>query len=147
MTIRRAHLDDVDLLAPLLDAYRQSLGQPIDLALARDFLKARLIQDEAVLFIAIDTSGTGVGFVQLFPSFSAIAASRTWILNDLYVTPGARRYGLGRELTQAAARFAKEQHATSLQLTIFDENADAQAFYESLGWKRQRKHVLYELQL
>jgi GNAT superfamily N-acetyltransferase len=37
-------------------------------------------------------------FVQLYPSFSSVAARRIWILNDLLVTPPARRRGVGRAL-------------------------------------------------
>lgn len=41
-TIRRATQDDLDLVAPLFDAYRQFYAQPSDLQRARDWLRERL---------------------------------------------------------------------------------------------------------
>ena len=64
-------------------------------------------------FVAV-ADGTGVGFVQLYPTFTSIGAKRAWVLNDLFVVPEARRRGVRRlvfahvgrpELVRALADF------------------------------------------
>ncbi|WP_106475640.1 GNAT family N-acetyltransferase [Phytohalomonas tamaricis] len=143
MPLRRATIDDVEQLAPLLDAYRQFYNQPADLELARRFLQTRLIQDESVVFIYEDNAGQGIGFAQLFPSFSTVSAASIWILNDLFVEESARGYGIGRELIIEAARFAKDTGAASMKLSTQIDNVIAQKLYASQGWQRSDEFYYY----
>src|SRR5690242_3953610 len=91
----RAAAKDAERVAPLFDAYRQFYKQKPDLAAARTFIAERLQRDESVIFLALD-GDKAVGFVQLYPCFSSTAMKRMWILNDLFVTPDARRGEIGR---------------------------------------------------
>ncbi len=86
-----AGLVHLDVLTGLFDAYRQFYGQEPDLLGARRFLEARLRGGDSVVLLAFDATGAGVGFVQLYPSFSSVAMKPIWILNDLFVAPEARR--------------------------------------------------------
>ncbi len=75
--IRRASGADLRTVAELLDGYRQFYGQPADYPLAEAFLRDRFANNESVVFLAVDPqSGAGLGFVQLYPSFSSAAARR-----------------------------------------------------------------------
>src|SRR5579859_667244 len=100
VTTIQAGLEHLDVLAGLFDAYRQFYGQEPDLSGARRFLEARLRGRDSVVFLAFadDATGTGVGFVQLYPSFSSVAMKPIWILNDLFVAPQSRRAGVARSL-------------------------------------------------
>jgi ribosomal protein S18 acetylase RimI-like enzyme len=144
--IRRAGVSDLQLLAPLFDAYRQFYHQPADLAVARQYLASRIEREESVVFLA--TSDTvGYGFVQLYPSFCSVAAQPIWILYDLFVAPSARGRGHGRRLMEAARSFASETGAQRLVLSTADDNHTAQALYESLGYRRDTVFRHYELTL
>jgi ribosomal protein S18 acetylase RimI-like enzyme len=74
-TVRRASIQDLDRLVPLLDAYRQFYGQPSDLIIARQFLGDRLTRNESIVLVAENDGGAAVGFVQLYPTFSSILAA------------------------------------------------------------------------
>ena len=52
--IRRAHIDDLGLITPLFDLYRQFYEQASDLAMAENFLAQRLQHNESVIFLAFD---------------------------------------------------------------------------------------------
>ena len=144
--IRRASTGDLPLLADLFDAYRQFYGQPADYRLAEAFLRDRLAHDESVVFLAIDShTGKGYGFVQLYPSFSSVAARRIWILNDLFVDPVARRIGVGRKLLDAARDHAKITCAQRLVLSTAITNREARALYEAYGYKRDEVFLMYKL--
>jgi GNAT superfamily N-acetyltransferase len=146
--IREATLADVNLLAPLFDAYRQFYERPTNLELSRTFLADRLEHGDSVVFIA-EENGTGLGFVQLYPLFSSTARHprRLWLLNDLFVAPGARGRGIGRELMNRARRLAEETGACGLELVTGRTNANAQTLYESLGYHRDDEFLRYELML
>ena len=117
----QAHLDD---LARLFDAYRQFYEQPPDLGGARAYLSARLANDDSVIFLAL-REGEGVGFTQLYPSFTSVRMGSVWILYDLFVAPEARRQGAGRALLERARRFGAESGAVSLELSTAIDNEPA----------------------
>ena len=146
--IREARAEDVDLVAPLFDAYRQFYAQPSDLGLARAFIAERLTRGESVIFLA-ERDGQPVGFVQLYPLFSSTAARprRLWLLNDLYVAPEARSGGLGRALMDRARQLAEATDAVGLELATARTNARAQRLYESLGYRIDEHFLRYELGL
>jgi GNAT superfamily N-acetyltransferase len=52
-----------------------------------------------------------------------------------------RRQGIGRGLLEYAQSWAKHQGATRLQLTVWEFNADAVAFYESLGYETYSRNL------
>lgn len=145
--VRQATIVDLELLAPLFNAYRQFYRNRSDPALAKKFLLERFQHNESIIFLAIDEEGAVLGFVQLFPSFSSGAAARILILNDLFVTPEARRAGIGRRLLRAAADYGKAVGAVRLTLSTEMTNTGAQALYEAEGWKLQTDFCVYNLAL
>ena len=138
----RAELDDLDALAPLFDAYRRFYGQTANLAGARAFLADRLKRGESVIFLAV-VDGAIVGFTQLYPSFSSVSMKRLWVLNDLFVTPDARKSGAGRALLERAERWAAETGAKGLTLSTQITNLTAQRLYEACGWTKDDEFVHY----
>ena len=138
----RAELDDLDALVPLFDAYRRFYGQPSDLSSARTFLADRFKRGESVIFLAV-VDGAIVGFTQLYPSFSSVSMKRLWVLNDLFVTPDARKSGAGRALLERAERWAAETGAKGLTLSTQITNLGAQRLYEACGWTKDEEFVHY----
>lgn len=139
---------DAPVVAPLFDAYRQFYEQPADPVRALEFIGERLARGESVIFLAGRAGKRQpLGFVQLYPSFSSVAARRIWILNDLYVAPEGRRLGVGRCLMEAARRHAVGTGAKRLMLSTALTNTPAQALYESLGYKQVTKYLNYSLEL
>jgi len=132
-SIHRATLADLDAVAPLFNAYRVFYSQPSDLARARDFLRERMGANESVVLLA-HLEGQPAGFTQLYPLFSSVRTARTWLLNDLYVAPDARRRGVAQALLRAAADFAHGQGAAGLSLETARDNAPARALYRAAGW-------------
>ena len=145
--VRRASLADVELVAPLFDAYRQFYGQTPELVLAREFLRQRLQREQSVIFLALRSDGAAAGFTQLYPSFSSASAQRIFILNDLFIDPSARRRGVGQRLLDAAAEFGRSEGAIRLTLSTAHTNTAAQALYEAHGWRRDEIFRSYHLAL
>jgi ribosomal protein S18 acetylase RimI-like enzyme len=147
LVVRQATIFDLELIAPLFDAYRQFYRRPSDPDLARGFLLERFQHNESIIFVAVKEDGSAVGFTQLYPSFSSASAARIFILNDLFVSPEARRSGVGALLLDAAARFGRGVGAVRLTLSTEVTNQTAQALYEREGWKRQTEFYSYDLTL
>jgi GNAT superfamily N-acetyltransferase len=133
----RAGLEHLEVLTGLFDDYRQFYNQESDLPGARRFLEARLRGMDSVVLLAVpeDAPATGVGFVQLYPSFSSVPMKPIWILNDLFVTPQARRAGVARSLLEAACDLTRSTGATRLRLSTAKDNEAAKALYLASGYR------------
>jgi len=147
LEIIRASEKDVDRIAPLFDQYREFYNERADAEGARSFLMERLTKNESVVFLAVDRELGAVGFIQLYPSFSSVSMKRLWILNDLFVSPGARKRGVGVALLQRAEEFARQTNAKGLELETWVNNIPAQHLYEKCGWKRNVEFYQYMLYL
>lgn len=142
MIIHKATLNDLNSLTELFDLYRVFYEQRSNQEGAREFLKARIINKESVIFIAFDGEHS-VGFVQLYPSFSSVSMMRSWVLNDLYVKEQFRGKGAGEKLIHKAIQFAKETGAKGVMLETGKENLNAQRLYEKIGFDRESNYFYY----
>ena len=144
----RADPSHLDGLVPLFDAYRQFYRQTADPGAARAFLAERLARAESVVFVAsLPEADALVGFTQLYPLFSSVRMRRVWVLNDLFVSPDARRRGVARALMEAARAFAASTGAASLELATERTNTSAQRLYDDLGYEQDDAFLPYALRL
>ena len=143
MKIIRANSSHVEDVALMFDAYRVFYEKTSDIEGAHRFIRARLEKNDSVIFIAIDDDGDGLGFVQLYPTFSSITMRKIWILNDLFVAEDARGTGVATSLLERARVYAIETHAKGLTLQTGVNNTAAQQLYEKLGWRRDEDYYTY----
>lgn len=140
--VRLAQAADIPATATLFDLYRQFYEQPSDLALAQEFIAARLTNGESVILLAEGAVGL-VGFCQLYPTYCSVEAQPIYTLYDLFVAPDMRKAGVGRLLLLAAEAHAAGQGKARMDLTTARTNATAQRLYESLGWVRDEVFLTY----
>lgn len=143
MEILRAQAKDVDLIAPLFDAYRQFYKAQSDIQASRQFILERLTNDESVIFLATE-GDRAIGFVQLYPLFASVALQPLWLLNDLFVDITARKQGVGERLIKHAEKFADDTGSRGLFLRTATDNYPAQQLYEKCGWVRDDKFYRYD---
>ena len=87
----------------------------------------------------------GLGFTLLYPTFASLHARPIWVLYDLFVSPTARKGGVGRQLMNRARAHAVETGAASIVLSTARTNVIGQALYESLGYVQDKEFLNYEL--
>ena len=104
--------------------------------MAKKFLSDRIVSEESTILLA-RINDKCAGFVQLYPFFSSVNASRLLVLNDLYVDPTHRRMGVAKELMESAVLVARETNCKGLILETTDDNTKAQSLYAKLGWAEE----------
>lgn len=135
--IRPATPADVHDLARLFDDYRVFYKRASEPAAAHAFVSEQLANGFTRFFIARDDAqNSALGFVHLIPSLGTLAMRPIWYLEDLFVTPAARRRGIGRALMLNAEQFARSTGAERLTLSTAHDNHAAQALYRSVGYVR-----------
>lgn len=143
MTISEASSAQLDILTPLFDGYMVFYKQPSNPDKHRAYLQERLLNQEAHIFIATDSQGSGMGFTLLYPSFSSVSQARIYVLNDLYVHPDYRRQGVASALMDAASTYCTSQGGIRLHLETASNNLSAQALYEKEGWIKETNCFYY----
>src|SRR4051812_32551688 len=76
--VRQATVEDLDLVVPLFDAYRQFYRRPSEPERARSFLLERFEHSQSVIFLSFEGTAA-IGFTQLYPSFSSGAMAGIFI--------------------------------------------------------------------
>ena len=143
----RGSLSDLELIAPMFDAYRMFYKRDSDLDGSRAYLQARLERSEATVFLALEDSGAALGFALCYCTFSSVAMKPLVILNDLFTLPLARGQGVGSVLIDACANFARLEGSLVLRLRTATENETAQRVYDKAGFKRDDVYYTYDLSL
>jgi ribosomal protein S18 acetylase RimI-like enzyme len=107
-------------------------------------LKARLENDEAIVFIA-RSDEVAVGFTMIYPTFSTVSLSNVWLLNDLYVEEANRGQRIASKLMETAESAAREAGATRVFLRTANDNTTAQSLYEGRGYLQDEVFRRYDL--
>lgn len=146
MIIQKASIEHLALLLPLFEGYRTFYKQEKNTEGATAFLTDRLILEDSEIFIALSAEGTGIGFTQLYPSFSSVSMQDTFILNDLFVSENFRGTGVGEALLNKAKKFAISENAKGLTLETAIDNP-AQKLYEKVGFEKDTHlfHYTWEI--
>ncbi|XP_061660062.1 diamine acetyltransferase 2b [Syngnathoides biaculeatus] len=75
---------------------------------------------------------TTVGYALYFSTYSTWKG-RSMDLEDLYVMPEFRGFGIGKSLLSAVAKVTKEEACARLQLGVLDWNTPSRDFYAARG--------------
>ncbi|MBP1042942.1 GNAT family N-acetyltransferase [Vagococcus sp. BWB3-3] len=142
MEIVIAELEDLAELSQLFDEYRVFYQQESDLAGGEAFLRQRMENQESYIWLAILDEQV-VGFTQLYPCFSSVSLASQWLLNDLYVSPKARRQGVAQGLIEEVLAFSQGMASKGVLLETAATNLPAQSLYEKIGFVREKNYQFF----
>jgi ribosomal protein S18 acetylase RimI-like enzyme len=136
--VRKIEKSEYKIAVEMFNKYRIFYNQPSDLQSAENYLKERLENNEAHIFIAYSKEAKQLlGFTLLYPKFSSVSTKKNWHIGDLYVEQEHRKLGIGNKLLQTAIGFAKEENAVFVSLNTALDNYTAQNLYESFGFEKR----------
>jgi len=132
--IRTARPADVPAILGLirgLAEYEDSLDEVL---VTEADLRATLFGPDPSVFAHVaEHEGSVAGFALWFVNYSTWTGRPGMYLEDLFVSPGLRRSGLGRALLAELARLCVERGYARLDWAVLDWNASALEFYASIG--------------
>lgn len=145
--IRKATLDDLDQVTHLFDQYVVFYKKPSNYEKHKAYLKERITNNEATIFLAFDDSNLdiAIGFTLLYVTFSSLALNKIVILNDLFVDTKIRKSGIGEKLILETVAFAKELGSNLIRLRTAKNNIIAQGLYHKMGFVRDEVLYSYDL--
>jgi GNAT superfamily N-acetyltransferase len=145
--LRRAEPADIDELLPLIAAYQDFYEvEPVESELNREFFSRFLGSDETgwIYLAEAGPGGEPIGFACFYRHKSSLSATDTILMNDLFVTEGARGSGIGRALIEQGLDLAMENGASCLEWSTAPDNATAQRLYDTFPAEKST-WLTYEL--
>lgn len=134
ITIRTAERRDVPLVLGFIRglAEYEKLGHECEATEAQ--LEKTLFGERPAAEVVIAYhENRPAGFALFFHNYSTFLAKPGLYLEDLFVDPAFRGFGVGKALLAHLARLAVERDCGRFEWSVLDWNADAIGFYEKLG--------------
>ena len=141
--IKKATLSDIEQLNDLFDQYRRFYKKESNLEASEAFLKDRISNNEAEIFMAWDREAA-MGFVQLFPIFSSTRMARLWVLNDLFVHPDHRGKEISKALIERAKQLCRDTNACGMYLETGKSNDIGNNLYPATNFELMDSVNFYE---
>jgi GNAT superfamily N-acetyltransferase len=136
-TIRPARIDDVDALSSLGRRLSESQGDPTEHFLPAAVLEHVFGSRPRIRVFVAEVDGDLVGYASHAPSYESAWAAPGYYICDLFVAAAYRRRGIARALVAAVANRAKAEGCVYLWWASKPRNADAHAFYRTLGASKE----------
>jgi GNAT superfamily N-acetyltransferase len=138
VTVRPIRPDDVPAVVGMvreLAAYERAEHEAL---MTEEQLRGALFGESPALFghVAVEdgaVDGEPAGFALWFLSFSTWRGTHGIYLEDLYVRPGHRGTGLGRELLRTLAEVCVTRGFSRLEWSVLDWNTPSIDFYRAAG--------------
>ena len=86
-----------------------------------------------------------VGYALFFPTFSTFLGRPGMYLEDIYVRPTARGFGIGRKVLEYLARVTVQRGWGRLEWSVLDWNAPSIAFYRKMGATAMDEWTVFRL--
>jgi GNAT superfamily N-acetyltransferase len=89
--------------------------------------------------------GVDVGYALFFPNFSTFLAKPGLYLEDLFVRPLARGFGVGRALLEHLAQLTVERGWGRFEWAVLDWNEPSIEFYKKMGARAMDEWTIFRL--
>jgi GNAT superfamily N-acetyltransferase len=146
IVLRQARPEDVGLLLALIAelAEYEHLTDVLQ-ADERGLAQTLFCEHPVAEAIIAARDGEAAGYAIYFATFSSFLARPGIWLEDLFVRPAHRRFGIGRALLAAVAARTRERGGERLEWAALDWNELALGFYRALGARTQGEWVTHRL--
>ncbi|HEX6910198.1 MAG TPA: GNAT family N-acetyltransferase [Longimicrobium sp.] len=146
ITIRPATAADGDTFLTLVDALAdyEKLDRPTPDARQRLLADAFGERPRISVFLG-ELDGTPVAYAIVLETYSSFLALPTLYLEDIFVVPQARRFGVGRTFFRALAAEALRRGCGRMEWVVLNWNQLAIDFYDKVGARRLTEWHTYRL--
>jgi GNAT superfamily N-acetyltransferase len=131
VTVRRATPADADHVAAMVSEIAAHEEQSAHVHVNAEQWRTLLARTDVIVLLA-ERAGAAVGYVSAVRQLHLWTGGDVLALDDLYVRPGRRGAGVGRQLMAALAALAAPERLL-IRWGMEVDNVDAQRFYRRLG--------------
>lgn len=146
LKIRFAMEDDNKLILTFireLAEYEKLLNEVV--ATEEILYESLFVKKQAEVIIS-EYNDEAVGFALFFHNFSTFLGKANLYLEDLYVRPEMRSYGIGKAILSALGKIAIDRGCERLDWWCLDWNKSSIEFYKKMGATPMDKWTVYRVE-
>lgn len=146
LTLRNATEEDVPLILRFIRELAEYERLAHEVVATEESIRQTLFGARAFAEVILaEQRGEPVGFALLFHNYSTFLGRPGIYLEDLYVRPEMRGYGIGKALLVRLAQIALERNCGRFEWAVLNWNESAIRFYRSLGALPEDAWTVYRL--
>ncbi|KKO45237.1 GCN5 family acetyltransferase [Arsukibacterium ikkense] len=146
LTVRPASPDDAATILQFITELAIFEKAEHEVLTSEALIQQTLFNSDAKAHALIcEQAGQPIGFAVYFYNYSTWLGKYGLYLEDLYITPPARRSGAGKALFKALAKIATANNCGRFEWSVLDWNTPAIKFYQALGASAKTEWVGYRL--
>ncbi len=135
ISIRAGRVEDADAIRSMVAALaRETIGDHQEVLSVDDVRRYGFGPEKAFESIVAERAGEVVAAMIIFDEFSSWRGKKGVYVLDIYITPEARGFGLGRRLIARAAEWGRGRGASYIRLSVDQKNIHGVNFYEAIGF-------------
>jgi len=134
LTIRPATAQDATLVKDLIYELAEFERERHMVTITeRDLLRDGFGAEPQFRALIAEWSGQAAGYALFYGCYSTWEGRHGLFLEDLFVRPSYRSFGIGKALLAAVARIAQAEQCYGIRWEVLDWNQAAIEFYQTLG--------------
>lgn len=145
LTFRYAEKSDTALILKFIKELAEYEKMLDEVAATEELLEDWLFNKKKAEVIFAEADGEEAGFALFFHNFSTFLGKAGIYLEDLYVKPEYRGYGIGKGLLKKLGAVAMERGCGRLEWWCLDWNKPSIDFYRSMGAEPMEDWTVYRI--
>jgi GNAT superfamily N-acetyltransferase len=145
--IKRASVEDLDLLLTFMTEFHRLEGVMLSDAQRESSLQALLAQDAPGKVWLIYDESQPVGYIVICFGYSIEFTGRDAFIDEFYIRPAYQGKGLGKQTLASLKVLAKDLGIQALHLEVLRSNLPAHRFYTKLGFEARDQYMLMSVKL
>ncbi len=137
LIIRKSHIEDIPLIQYLIKGLASYEKRPQDMIGTKEQLSYWLFERKVATVLIAEYGKEVVGYALYYPIFGSFSAIGKIHLEDIFIWPNFRGYGVGRFFLAKIAEIILADGYTEMEWNCLDWNKPSIEFYERLGAKQE----------
>ena len=144
ITIRRTTENDVGLIYDLINELALYEKRPEDMTGSKDMLGFWLFDKKIATAVVAELEGKPIGYAIYYPIFGSFATKANVHLEDMFIKPGYRRKGFGKQFFSELLKMIKSEGYSQLEWSCLKWNTPSIEFYKKIGAIEENGRVYFE---